>query len=206
MAALAASASDMESIEKLIASFNRLPGIGIKSAQRLAYHVISMPDEDVNALEDALIEAKQRVHFCPVCGSYTEDEICEICASPKRSSETLCVVKDARDVSFMERMREYNGRYHVLGGVLSPMDGVGPDKLRIAQLVERIKTEGVREVILATNPDVEGEATASYIAKLLRGMPVRVTRIAHGIPIGGNLEFIDEMTLFKAMQNRRDMD
>ena len=196
----------MESIEKLIASFNRLPGIGIKSAQRLAYHVISMPDEDVNALEDALIEAKQRVHFCPVCGSYTEDEICEICASPKRSSETLCVVKDARDVSFMERMREYNGRYHVLGGVLSPMDGVGPDKLRIAQLVERIKTEGVREVILATNPDVEGEATASYIAKLLRGMPVRVTRIAHGIPIGGNLEFIDEMTLFKAMQNRRDMD
>ena len=206
MAALAASASDMESIEKLIASFNRLPGIGIKSAQRLAYHVISMPDEDVNALADALIEAKQRVHFCPVCGSYTEDEICEICASPKRSSETLCVVKDARDVSFMERMREYNGRYHVLGGVLSPMDGVGPDKLRIAQLVERIKTEGVREVILATNPDVEGEATASYIAKLLRGMPVRVTRIAHGIPIGGNLEFIDEMTLFKAMQNRRDMD
>ncbi len=206
MAALAASASDMESIEKLIASFNRLPGIGIKSAQRLAYHVISMPDEDVNALADALIEAKRRVHFCPVCGSYTEDEICEICASPKRSSETLCVVKDARDVSFMERMREYNGRYHVLGGVLSPMDGVGPDKLRIAQLVERIKTEGVREVILATNPDVEGEATASYIAKLLRGMPVRVTRIAHGIPIGGNLEFIDEMTLFKAMQNRRDMD
>lgn len=206
MAALAASASDMESIEKLIASFNRLPGIGIKSAQRLAYHVISMPDEDVNALADALIEAKRRVHFCPVCGSYTEDKICEICASPKRSSETLCVVKDARDVSFMERMREYNGRYHVLGGVLSPMDGVGPDKLRIAQLVERIKTEGVREVILATNPDVEGEATASYIAKLLRGMPVRVTRIAHGIPIGGNLEFIDEMTLFKAMQNRRDMD
>lgn len=196
----------MESIEKLIASFNRLPGIGIKSAQRLAYHVISMPDEDVNALADALIEAKQRVHFCPVCGSYTEDEICEICASPKRSSETLCVVKDARDVSFMERMREYNGRYHVLGGVLSPMDGIGPDKLRIAQLVERIKAEGVREVILATNPDVEGEATASYIAKLLRGMPVRVTRIAHGIPIGGNLEFIDEMTLFKAMQNRRDMD
>ena len=203
---MADSASDMESIEKLIASFNRLPGIGIKSAQRLAYHVISMPDEDVNALADALIEAKRRVHFCPVCGSYTEDEICEICASPKRSSETLCVVKDARDVSFMERMREYNGRYHVLGGVLSPMDGVGPDKLRIAQLVERIKTEGVREVILATNPDVEGEATASYIAKLLRGMPVRVTRIAHGIPIGGNLEFIDEMTLFKAMQNRRDMD
>lgn len=203
---MAASASDMESIEKLIASFNRLPGIGIKSAQRLAYHVISMPDEDVNALADALIEAKRRVHFCPVCGSYTEDKICEICASPKRSSETLCVVKDARDVSFMERMREYNGRYHVLGGVLSPMDGVGPDKLRIAQLVERIKTEGVREVILATNPDVEGEATASYIAKLLRGMPVRVTRIAHGIPIGGNLEFIDEMTLFKAMQNRRDMD
>ncbi len=197
--------SDMESIDKLIANFNKLPGIGIKSAQRLAYHVISMSTADVNALAEALRDVKQRIHFCPICGNYTEDEVCEICANPKRSSETICVVKDARDVSFMERMREYGGRYHVLGGVLSPMDGVGPDKLRIAELLKRVKDEGVKEVILATNPDVEGEATASYIAKLLHDLPVRVTRIAHGIPIGGNLEFVDEMTLFKAIENRREL-
>ncbi len=197
--------SDMESIDKLIANFNKLPGIGIKSAQRLAYHVISMSTADVNALAEALRDVKQRIHFCPICGNYTEDEVCEICANPKRSSETICVVKDARDVSFMERMREYGGRYHVLGGVLSPMDGVGPDKLRIAELLKRVKDEGVKEVILATSPDVEGEATASYIAKLLHDLPVRVTRIAHGIPIGGNLEFVDEMTLFKAIENRREL-
>lgn len=195
----------MESIEKLITNLNKLPGIGIKTAQRLAYHMIAMPDESITALAESILEAKRRIHFCPVCGNYTENELCEICANPKRNSETLCVVKNARDVGFMERMREYNGKYHVLGGVLSPMDGIGPDKLRIKELVERIRTEHVKEVILATNPDVEGEATASYIAKLLKDEPVRVTRIAHGIPIGGNLEFVDEMTLFKAMENRRDM-
>lgn len=167
--------------------------------------MIAMPDESITALAESILEAKSRIHFCPVCGNYTENELCEICSNPKRNSETLCVVKDARDVGFMERMREYNGKYHVLGGVLSPMDGIGPDKLRIKELVERIRTEHVKEVILATNPDVEGEATASYIAKLLKDEPVRVTRIAHGIPIGGNLEFVDEMTLFKAMENRRDM-
>ena len=195
----------MESIEKLITNLNKLPGIGIKTAQRLAYHMIAMPDESIAALAESILEAKRRIHFCPVCGNYTENELCEICSNPKRNSETLCVVKDARDVGFMERMREYNGKYHVLGGVLSPMDGIGPDKLRIKELVERIRTEHVKEVILATNPDVEGEATASYIAKLLKDEPVRVTWIAHGIPIGGNLEFVDEMTLFKAMENRRDM-
>lgn len=199
------SDSDMESIEKLTANLNKLPGIGIKSAQRLAYHIIAMPEDSVAELADAIMEAKRRIHFCAVCGNYTEDELCEICANPRRSSDILCVVKDARDVGFMERMREYNGRYHVLGGVLSPMDGIGPDKLRIAELLGRIEKENVKEVILATNPDVEGEATASYIAKLLGPLPVRVTRIAHGIPIGGSLEFIDEMTLFKAMENRREM-
>lgn len=195
----------MESIDKLITCFNKLPGIGIKSAQRLAYYIITMSKNDVDSLADALREAKERVHFCPICGNYTEDEVCEICKNPKRTSDTLCVVKDARDVSFMERMREYSGKYHVLGGVLSPMDGIGPDKLRIAELVDRVKSEGVKEVILATNPDVEGEATASYIAILLHSLPVRITRIAHGIPIGGNLEFVDEMTLFKAMENRREL-
>lgn len=195
----------MESIDKLITCFNKLPGIGIKSAQRLAYYIITMSKNDVDSLANALREAKERVHFCPICGSYTEDEVCEICKNPKRTGDTLCVVKDARDVSFMERMREYSGKYHVLGGVLSPMDGIGPDKLRIAELVDRVKSEGVKEVILATNPDVEGDATASYIAKLLHALPVRITRIAHGIPIGGNLEFVDEMTLFKAMENRREL-
>lgn len=195
----------MDSIDKLVTCFNKLPGIGIKSAQRLAYHIITMSKTDVDSLADSLRDVKERVHFCPICGNYTEDDPCEICRNPKRTAETLCVVKDARDVSFMERMREYNGKYHVLGGVLSPLDGIGPDKLRIAELVDRVKSEDVHEIILATNPDVEGEATASYIAKLFRDMPVRVTRIAHGIPIGGNLEFIDEMTLFKAMENRREL-
>lgn len=195
----------MQSIDSLVTCFNRLPGIGIKSAQRLAYHVINMPDADVSALAEALLVVKQRVHFCPVCGNYTEETLCDICSNPKRSTDTVCVVKDARDVSFMERMREYNGQYHVLGGVLSPLDGIGPDKLNIDSLLERIKNNSVKEVIIATNPDVEGDATASYIAKLLRDLPVRVTRIAHGIPIGGNLEFVDELTLFKAMQNRREI-
>lgn len=195
----------MESIDKLITSLNRLPGIGIKTAQRLAYHIIAMPEDMVFALADSISEAKKRVHYCPVCGNYTEDEICDICSDLKRSSEVLCVVKDARDVIFMERMREFNGRYHVLGGVLSPMDGIGPDKIRISELLERVGREQVKEVILATNPDVEGEATASYIAKLLKPTGVLVTRIAHGIPIGGNLEYVDEMTLFKAMENRREV-
>lgn len=195
----------MESIDKLITSLNRLPGIGIKTAQRLAYHIIAMPEDMVFALADSISEAKKRVHYCPVCGNYTEDEICDICSDLKRSSEVLCVVKDARDVIFMERMREFNGRYHVLGGVLSPMDGIGPDKIRISELLARVEREQVKEVILATNPDVEGEATASYIAKLLKPTGVLVTRIAHGIPIGGNLEYVDEMTLFKAMENRREV-
>lgn len=195
----------MESLEKLVAYLNRLPGIGIKTAQRLAYHIITMPEETVFELADSITDARKRIRFCPVCGNYTEDELCEICSDPKRTQEVLCVVKDARDVIFMERMREFHGRYHVLGGVLSPMDGIGPDRIRIAELIDRVKNEKISEVILATNPDVEGEATASYIAKQLKPLGVRVTRIAHGIPIGGNLEYIDEITLLKAIENRREM-
>lgn len=195
----------MESIEKLIGNLNRLPGIGIKTAQRLAYHIITMPEETVFELADSIADARRRIRFCPVCGNYTEDELCEICSDPKRTQDVLCVVKDARDVIFMERMREFHGRYHVLGGVLSPMDGIGPDRIRIAELIDRVQNEKISEVILATNPDVEGEATASYIAKQLKPLGVRVTRIAHGIPIGGNLEYIDEITLFKAIENRREM-
>ena len=190
----------------LIRELSKLPGIGGKTAQRLAFHILSLPDREAEALAQSILKAKAEMKYCSVCGNLTDRDPCEICSDPSRDRSVICVVEQARDVAAMERMKEYRGMYHVLHGAISPMDGIGPDKLRIAQLVERIKAEGVREVILATNPDVEGEATASYIAKLLRGMPVRVTRIAHGIPIGGNLEFIDEMTLFKAMQNRRDMD
>lgn len=195
----------MESLDLLVTRLNRLPGIGIKSAQRLAFHIISMQQSDVSALTEAISNAKQRVHFCPVCGNYTENDLCEVCADPKRSAEVLCVVENARDVLFMERIHEFRGRYHVLGGVLSPMDGVGPDQLSIAALIERVQNDGVSEVILATNPDVEGEATASYIAKQLKPLGCRVSRIAHGIPIGGNLEYVDEITLSKSIENRREM-
>ena len=193
------------SLENLTARLNRLPGVGIKTAQRLAYHVLTLPPEEVEGLASALVNAKRAVHFCPVCGNFTEDEVCSVCADQKRDRSVICVVKDARDVSFMERMREYCGLYHVLGGTLSPMDGVGPDDIRIAELISRVKTGEVKEVILATNPDVEGEATAAYIAKQLHPMGVRTTRIAHGIPIGGNLEYVDEITLFKAIENRREV-
>lgn len=193
------------SIENLTARLNRLPGVGIKTAQRLAYHVLSLPREEVEGLASALIAAKKNVHYCPVCGNFTEDEVCSVCSDEKRDRSVICVVKDARDVSHMERMREFRGLYHVLHGTLSPMDGVGPEDIRIAELTDRVREGGVREVILATNPDVEGEATAAYIAKLLKPMGVRTTRIAHGIPIGGNLEYVDEITLFKAIENRREV-
>lgn len=184
---------------------NRLPGIGIKTAQRLAYHILSLPDEEAEGLSSAIITAKKSIKYCPVCGNFTEEELCSVCADAKRDRGVICVVRDARDVNYMERMREYRGLYHVLGGTLSPMDGVGPDDIRIAELISRVKTGEVREVILATNPDVEGEATAAFIAAKLKPMGVRATRIAHGIPIGGNLEYVDEMTLFKAMENRREV-
>ncbi len=192
-------------LENLVARLNRLPGIGIKTAQRLAYHILSLPEEEVAGLASAMTEAKQRIRYCPVCGNFTEDELCSVCADLKRDRSVVCVVKDARDVSYMERMREYRGLYHVLGGTLSPMDGIGPDDIRIKELMDRVKTGEIGEVILATNPDVEGEATAAYIAKQLKPLGVRTTRIAHGIPIGGNLEYVDEITLFKAIENRRDV-
>lgn len=193
------------SLENLTARLNRLPGIGIKTAQRLAYHILALPEEDVEGLSSALLDARRRIHYCPVCGNFTEEELCDICSDPKRDPSVICVVKDARDVSYLERMREYRGLYHVLGGTLSPMDGVGPEDIRINELTERVKKGEVTEVILATNPDVEGEATASYIVKQLKPLGVKTTRIAHGIPIGGNLEFVDEITLFKAIENRREV-
>ena len=191
------------SIEKLTTQLARLPGVGHKTAQRLAYHLLSVPKEQAIELADAIVAAREKVHPCPICGAFTDLETCEICVDPKRSEETVCVVSDARDVLSMEKTREFRGHYHVLNGSLSPMNGIGPGALRINALLERCKTGNVREVILATNPDGEGEATAAYIAKLLKPMNVVTSRIAHGIPIGGNLEYTDEVTLAKALEGRR---
>lgn len=193
----------IEPIEKLTTQLARLPGIGHKTAQRLAYHILGVPEAQALELADAIIAARRDVHDCPICGTYTDVTPCAICADEKRDGSVICVVCDPRDVTAMEKTREFSGKYHVLQGVLSPMDGVGPNDIRINELVERVKKGGVREVILATNPDVEGEATASYIARLLKPMGVVCTRIAHGIPIGGNLEYTDEVTLAKALEGRR---
>ena len=193
----------IEPIEKLTTQLARLPGIGHKTAQRLAYHILSVPEAQALELAGAITAARREVHDCPVCGTYTDVTPCAICSDERRDGSLLCVVCDPRDVTDMEKTREFHGRYHVLHGVLSPMDGVGPNDIRINELVERVRTGEVREVILATNPDVEGEATASYIARLLRPMGVTCTRIAHGIPIGGNLEYTDEVTLAKALEGRR---
>ena len=191
------------SIEKLTTQLNRLPGVGHKTAQRLAYHLLSVSKEQATELAEAILAAREKVHPCPICGAFTDLETCEICSDPKRTEETVCVVSDARDVLSMEKTREFHGHYHVLNGSLSPMNGIGPGALRINALLERCKTGNVREVILATNPDVEGEATAAYIAKLLKPLGVTTSRIAHGIPIGGNLEYTDEVTLAKALEGRR---
>ena len=193
----------IEPIEKLTTQLARLPGIGHKTAQRLAYHILGVPEAQALELADAIIAARRDVHDCPICGTYTDVTPCAICADEKRDGSVICIVCDPRDVTAMEKTREFSGKYHVLQGVLSPMDGVGPNDIRINELVERVKKGGVREVILATNPDVEGEATASYIARLLKPMGVACTRIAHGIPIGGNLEYTDEVTLAKALEGRR---
>ena len=193
---------EIASIEKLTFQLAKLPGVGKKTAQRFAYYLLTVPAEQANELAAAITEARTNIHRCPVCGTFTDMEKCEICQDPSRTDQTICVVSDPKDVMVMERMREYKGRYHVLDGSLSPMKGIGPDKLRINELVERCKTGSVKEVILATNADVEGEATASYIAKLLKSMGITVSRIAHGVPIGGNIEYIDEVTLARAMERR----
>lgn len=195
----------IEAINALTTQLARLPGIGAKSAQRLAYHILDMPEGNARELAAAITRARDTVRYCPICGNYTDVEPCAICADAARKGDVLCVVRDARDVFAMEKLREFRGKYHVLHGTISPMDGVGPDDIRIKELLERVESEGVKEVILATNPDVEGEATASYIARLLKPKGVRVTRIAHGIPIGGNLEYVDEITLLKAVEGRREM-
>ena len=195
----------IEPIQTLASRLARLPGIGNKSALRLAYHILDMSEDGAKELADAIINARSKVQACKICGAYTDVDPCAICSDKSRRKDIICVVAEAKDVLAMEKMREYHGQYHVLGGVLSPMNGIGPSELRIDELLKRIKEQGVSEVIIATNPDVEGEATSSYIARIIKQNGVRVTRIAHGIPIGGNLEDIDEMTLFKAIEGRREI-
>ena len=192
-------------LEKLVEQFNRLPGIGGKSAQRLAFHVLGLTEAEAEEFANAILEAKRNVTCCPVCQNLTAGGLCPICASSKRDASTICVVADPRDLAAMERSREYNGSYHVLHGVISPMNHVGPDDLEIKSLVERVAKGDIQEVIMATNPDTEGEATAMYIARLLKPFDVRVTRLAYGIPVGGHLEFADDATLMRALEGRREL-
>jgi recombination protein RecR len=193
------------SLETLIERFASLPGIGRKSAQRLAFHVLSLPDGEAEAFAAAILDAKKSVHTCPVCQNLTDGELCSVCASDKRDKSTVCVVAEPRDVLSIERSREYNGVYHVLHGVLSPMAHIGPDDIRIAELVKRVSDGGINEVIMATNPDTEGDTTAMYVARLLKPFEVRVTRLAYGIPVGSNLEFADDATLLRALEGRSDI-
>ena len=193
-------------LENLVEQFAKLPGVGRKSAQRLAFHLLDQPEESARAFADAILQAKSSISCCPVCQNLAQGEgPCPICASPRRDHSVICVVADPKDVVAMERAREYQGVYHVLHGVISPMNHVGPDDLRIAQLVERVSAGGVEEVIMATNPDTEGEATAMYLSRLLKPFGVKVTRLAYGIPVGSHLEFADEATLTRAMEGRREM-
>ena len=193
-------------LETLVEHFARLPGIGKKSAQRLAFHVLSLGEEEAASFANAILNAKSAIHCCPVCQNLTEgDGPCAICASPKREQGVICVVADPKDVVAMERSREYGGTYHVLHGVISPMNHVGPDELHIKSLIERVAAGGIEEVIMATNPDTEGEATAMYLSRLLKPFAVRVTRLAYGIPVGSHLEYADDATLMRALEGRREM-
>ncbi len=193
------------SFEALIDAFASLPGVGKKSAQRLAFHMLSLPEGEAEAFAAAITEARENVHTCPVCQNLTDSELCPVCKNERRDRSVICVVAEPKDVMSIERSREYNGSYHVLHGVLSPMNHVGPDDIRIASLVKRVADGGVGEVIMATNPDTEGDTTAMYISRLLKPFDVRITRLAYGIPVGSNLEFTDDATLLRALEGRREM-
>ena len=192
-------------LERLTEQFARLPGIGGKSAQRLAFYTLSMPQEQAEEFADAIVQAKRTVHTCPVCQNLTDQEQCAICADEQRDHSVICVVAEPKDVIAMERAREYSGVYHVLHGVISPLNHIGPDDIRVRELLARVAAGDVREVIMATNPDTEGEATAMYISRLLHPMEVKVTRLAYGIPVGSHLEFTDDATLIRALEGRREM-
>lgn len=193
---------EIESLERLKEQFSKLPGVGPKSAARMAYHILDMDPEDVKQFAKDMYTARLAVKYCKICGCITDREVCPICADDRRDHSLICVVKDSKDVAAFERVREYKGVYHVLGGTISPLSGIGPDDIRIKELIARVREGGVREIVLATNPDVQGEATAVYISRLLNGSGVKVTRIAHGVPVGGELEYTDEITLLKAFEGR----
>lgn len=197
--------AEVEAIARLVNQLSKLPGVGRKTAQRLAYHIVGLPEAQVRELAVAIFEGKKKVRLCPVCGNYADGDLCSVCSDEERRRDIVCVVRDPRDVNAFERMRDYDGLYHVLHGVISPLDGVGPDDIRIRELLTRLSTGEIQEVVLATNPDVEGEATAAYLSRLIRPLGVRVTRIAHGVPVGGELEYTDEVTLSRAFQGRREL-
>lgn len=190
-------------IQKLLDELERMPGVGPKSAQRIAYWLLNADRETALRLADAIVEVKDSVHFCSRCFNYAEDELCEICSAPRRDASAICVVSEPRDIAAIERTAAYSGVYHVLGGALSPMEGIGPDDLRISELMARLASEDVSEVLLATNPNVEGETTAAYLARLIKPLGIKVTRLASGLPVGGDLEFADEVTLGRAIESRR---
>jgi len=192
-------------VQRLIDELNRLPGVGPKSAQRLALHILRASQEDVDRLAAAMQEVKDKVSFCRTCFNLAEGMLCPVCSDPGRDASTVCVVEEVKDLAALERTAEYKGRYHVLGGCISPLDGVGPEDLRVRELLERVRSEGVHEVILATSPTVEGEATAMYVSGLLRPLGLRVTRIASGLPVGGDLDYADEVTLGRALEGRREL-
>jgi recombination protein RecR len=192
-------------VARLIEALERLPGIGPKTAQRLAFHLLKQPVSSVRDLADALVEVKTRVAHCSTCFNVTDEDPCRLCGDPGRDAGLLCVVEEPNDLMAMERTGEYRGRYHVLLGALSPLDGIGPDEIKVRELLARVEADHVREVILATNPNVEGDATALYLSKLLRPLGLRVTRIARGLPVGGDLEYADEVTLSRALEGRREM-
>lgn len=193
------------SITGLIEAFTKLPGIGRKTAQRLAFYVIQMDGQEVAQLAKAIVEAKKSIRYCQCCCNYTDQDLCVICRDSRRDPKTICVVEDPRDVAALEKTREYRGRYHVLHGAVSPMEGIGPEDIRIKELLVRIGEEPVDEIILATNPTIEGEATAMYLARILKPAGITVSRIGYGIPVGGDLEYVDEVTLLKAMEGRKKL-
>lgn len=194
-----------EPIAKLIESFSRLPGIGSKTAGRLAFHTLRMKEEDVVEFAKALVAVKRNLVYCSVCCNITDTDPCRICSDKSRDTSSICVVQEAKDVMAMERTKEFHGYYHVLHGAISPMEGIGPDELRVAELLQRLADDRVQELILATNPNIEGEATAMYLSRLVKPFGLRVTRIAHGLPVGGDLEYADEVTLSKALEGRREI-
>ncbi len=192
-------------LNRLIGELSRLPGIGGKTAQRLAFHILAMEDKEAFALADAIRDAKTSMKYCSVCGNLTDEDPCSICRDESRDQSMICVVESPKDVIAMEKIREYRGLYHVLHGAISPMDGIGPENINLKSLITRLQDERVQELIIATNPTIEGEATSMYIARLIKPSGIRVSRIAHGIPVGGDLEYADEVTLLKAMEGRREL-